>query len=121
MVVRTGYGRDYRRRLRGAWGIVDIDDVCAGALYLVKQGLADAKRLAIDGGSAGGYTTLVRPSFPRRLHGGLFIIWRGRSRGVGRGYAQVRKSRYLDGLVGRYPEDEKISTLNGPLSIVWTS
>ena len=48
----TGYGREYRRRLRGAWGIVDIDDVCAGALYLVKQGLADAKRLAIDGGSA---------------------------------------------------------------------
>ena len=52
----TGYGRDYRRRLRGAWGIVDIDDVCAGALYLSEAGLGGCKRLAIDGGSAGGYT-----------------------------------------------------------------
>ncbi|CAE8592109.1 unnamed protein product, partial [Polarella glacialis] len=49
----TGYGRTYRSRLRGNWGIVDIEDVCAGAEHLVKQGLADASRLAIDGGSAG--------------------------------------------------------------------
>ena len=54
----TGYGRDYRRRLRGSWGIVDIDDVCAGGSYLVERGLADGDRLCIDGGSAGGYTTL---------------------------------------------------------------
>ena len=54
----TGYGRDYRRRLRSSWGIVDVDDVCAGAQFCVQQGLADPKRLCIDGGSAGGYTTL---------------------------------------------------------------
>jgi dipeptidyl aminopeptidase/acylaminoacyl peptidase len=59
----TGYGRDYRRRLRGSWGIVDIDDVCAGAQYLVEQGLADKDRLCIDGGSAGGYTTLGALAF----------------------------------------------------------
>lgn len=59
----TGYGRDYRRRLRGAWGVVDVDDVCAGAQYLVEQGLADPKRLCIDGGSAGGFTTLGALAF----------------------------------------------------------
>ena len=59
----TGYGRDYRRRLRGSWGVVDIDDVCAGATFLANDGLADPKRLAIDGGSAGGYTTLGALAF----------------------------------------------------------
>jgi dipeptidyl aminopeptidase/acylaminoacyl peptidase len=43
----TGYGKEYRRRLRGAWGIVDIDDVCNGAQYLVQEGLADGKRLCM--------------------------------------------------------------------------
>eukprot|EP00438_Fugacium_kawagutii_P028812 Skav222868 [mRNA] locus=scaffold2201:358996:363012:- [translate_table: standard] len=51
----TGYGRAYRMKLKGNWGIVDIEDVCAG--------LADPKRLAIDGGSAGGYTTLGALTF----------------------------------------------------------
>ena len=59
----TGYGRDYRRRLRKSWGIVDIDDVCNGAKFLVEQGLADGDRLCIDGGSAGGYTTLGALAF----------------------------------------------------------
>ena len=59
----TGYGRDYRRRLRGQWGVVDIDDVCAGAEYLVAKGLACKGKLAIDGGSAGGYTTLGALAF----------------------------------------------------------
>ena len=50
----TGYGREYRRRLRRNWGVVDIDDVEAGAKHCVAAGLADGARLAIDGGSAGG-------------------------------------------------------------------
>jgi dipeptidyl aminopeptidase/acylaminoacyl peptidase len=59
----TGYGRSYRRRLQKNWGIVDIDDVCNGAKYLVKEGLANENRLCIDGGSAGGYTTLGALAF----------------------------------------------------------
>jgi dipeptidyl aminopeptidase/acylaminoacyl peptidase len=59
----TGYGRDYRERLRHQWGIVDLDDCVNAALYLVNQGLADGERLAIDGGSAGGYTTLCALTF----------------------------------------------------------
>ncbi|MEM8810910.1 MAG: prolyl oligopeptidase family serine peptidase, partial [Cyanobacteria bacterium P01_G01_bin.38] len=59
----TGYGRAYRERLKGNWGIVDIDDCVNGAKYLVAQGKADPERLAIDGGSAGGYTTLGALTF----------------------------------------------------------
>ena len=58
-----GYGREYRRRLRGTWGITDIDDVSAGAQELVRRGLADKDKLAIDGGSAGGFTTLGALAF----------------------------------------------------------
>jgi dipeptidyl aminopeptidase/acylaminoacyl peptidase len=55
----TGYGRTYRERLDGAWGIADVADCAAGARHLAKEGLADARRIAIAGGSAGGYTTLM--------------------------------------------------------------
>ena len=55
----TGYGRAYRQRLDGAWGIADVVDCAAGARHLAKAGLADGARIAIAGGSAGGYTTLM--------------------------------------------------------------
>ena len=64
----TGYGRAYRERLNGEWGVVDVEDCVAGARYLAEKGLADPQRLTISGGSAGGYTTLcalavaVRPN-----------------------------------------------------------
>jgi len=59
----TGYGREYRQRLYGQWGVVDVDDCINAAKYLVKAGLVDANRLAIRGGSAGGYTTLCALTF----------------------------------------------------------
>jgi dipeptidyl aminopeptidase/acylaminoacyl peptidase len=59
----TGYGRAYRERLSGRWGIVDVDDCVNGARYLAEQGLVDGDRLAITGGSAGGYTTLCALTF----------------------------------------------------------
>jgi dipeptidyl aminopeptidase/acylaminoacyl peptidase len=59
----TGYGREYRQRLNGNWGIVDVEDCCNAALHLVNQGLADPNRLAIRGGSAGGFTTLACLAF----------------------------------------------------------
>ena len=55
----TGYGRAYRERLDGQWGIADVADCAAAARHLAKAGLADADRIAISGGSAGGYTTLM--------------------------------------------------------------
>lgn len=59
----TGYGRAYRQRLNGNWGVVDVDDCVNGALYLARRGLVDGDRLAITGGSAGGYTTLCALTF----------------------------------------------------------
>lgn len=59
----TGYGRDYRERLKGNWGIVDVDDCVNGARFLAEQGLVDGNRLAITGGSAGGYTVLCALAF----------------------------------------------------------
>jgi dipeptidyl aminopeptidase/acylaminoacyl peptidase len=59
----TGYGREYRERLNGQWGVVDVDDCINGANYLVKRGDVDGNRLAITGGSAGGYTTLCALTF----------------------------------------------------------
>jgi len=59
----TGYGRTYRQRLYGQWGVVDVDDCVNAAKYLANAGLVDEKRLAIRGGSAGGYTTLCALTF----------------------------------------------------------
>ncbi len=59
----TGYGRAYRNELDGQWGIVDVDDCVAAARFLVERGDVDPERLAIEGGSAGGYTTLVALAF----------------------------------------------------------
>ncbi|MGO3210073.1 MAG: prolyl oligopeptidase family serine peptidase, partial [Brachybacterium sp.] len=55
----TGYGREYRDRLRGQWGVVDVQDTVAVMEHLVAEGIADGARLAIEGGSAGGWTTLA--------------------------------------------------------------
>jgi dipeptidyl aminopeptidase/acylaminoacyl peptidase len=59
----TGYGRAYRDRLKGNWGVVDVDDCVNGARFLAAKGLVDGDRLAITGGSAGGYTVLCALTF----------------------------------------------------------
>jgi dipeptidyl aminopeptidase/acylaminoacyl peptidase len=113
----TGYGRAYRRRLRNAWGIVDIDDVCNGAKYLVNQGLADGKRLCIDGGSAGGYTTLGALAFRDVFQAGCSLYGVGDLTALACDTHKF-ESRYLDGLVGKYPEDEKIYKERSPIESV---
>jgi dipeptidyl aminopeptidase/acylaminoacyl peptidase len=115
----TGYGRDYRRRLRKSWGIVDIDDVCAGAQYLVEQGLADGDRLCIDGGSAGGYTTLGALAFRDVFKAGCSLYGIGDLTALA-GDTHKFESRYLDGLVGPYPEDEAIYKERSPIESVDT-
>ena len=59
----SGYGRAFRKRLAGAWGVVDVADCCAAAAHLAARGEVDPARLCIDGGSAGGYTTLACLAF----------------------------------------------------------
>lgn len=110
----TGYGRDYRRLLAGQWGVVDVEDCAAGARWLAAQGLADPKRLAITGGSAGGYTTLCALTF-----GDVFAA--GASHyGIGDLEALVRdthkfESRYMDSLVGPWPEAREIYRARSPI------
>lgn len=115
----TGYGREYRRRLRKSWGIVDIDDVCAGAQYLVKEGLADGDRLCIDGGSAGGYTTLGALAFRDVFKAGCSLYGIGDLTALA-GDTHKFESRYLDGLVGPYPQDEAIYKERSPIESVDT-
>ncbi|KAL7451454.1 hypothetical protein ACHAWC_003286 [Mediolabrus comicus] len=115
----TGYGRDYRRRLRKSWGVVDIDDVCAGAEYLVKEGLADGDRLCIDGGSAGGYTTLGALAFRDVFKAGTSLYGIGDLTALA-GDTHKFESRYLDGLVGKFPEEEDLYKERSPIESVET-
>ena len=99
----TGYGRGYRNALRGQWGVADLDDCVNAAQYLVAEGLADVDRLAIRGGSAGGYTTLCALTFSDVFGAGASYF------GVGDLAALATEthkfeSRYLDSLIGPYPE-----------------
>jgi dipeptidyl aminopeptidase/acylaminoacyl peptidase len=99
----TGYGRAVREELRGAWGIVDLEDCCAAATWLADQGLADPRRLAIRGGSAGGYTTLSALAFRDVFKAGVSYFGVGDLEALARDTHKF-ESRYLDGLVGPYPE-----------------
>jgi dipeptidyl aminopeptidase/acylaminoacyl peptidase len=99
----SGYGRAYRNRLNGNWGVVDVDDCINAARYLVGQGLADEERVWISGGSAGGYTVLL--SLTKRD----FYDSGASHYGIGDLELFARtthkfESRYLDRLVGPYPE-----------------
>ena len=111
----TGYGTAYRRQLNGQWGVVDVQDCANAARHLVQEGLADPQRLAISGGSAGGYTTLACLAFTDVFHAGISHY------GVSDLGALAREthkfeSRYLDSLVGPYPADEALYAQRSPLN-----
>lgn len=98
----TGYGRAYRHRLDGAWGVVDVEDCLAGARYLVERGLVDGDRLAIRGGSAGGYTTLCALTFHRLFRAGAAYYGVSDLEALARDTHKF-EARYLDRLIGPYP------------------
>jgi dipeptidyl aminopeptidase/acylaminoacyl peptidase len=110
----TGFGRAYRERLYGNWGIVDVDDCVNGAKFLVAQGWVDAARVVISGGSAGGYTVLAALVFRDFFQGGASYY------GVSDAAALAREthkfeSRYLDWLIGPYPQEEQRYRERSPL------
>jgi dipeptidyl aminopeptidase/acylaminoacyl peptidase len=98
----TGYGRDYRDRLKGQWGIVDVEDTVAGATAMVQAGKADGNRLAVHGGSAGGYTTLAALTFHAVFKAGASYYGISDIEVLARDTHKF-ESRYLDSLVGPYP------------------
>jgi dipeptidyl aminopeptidase/acylaminoacyl peptidase len=110
----SGYGRAYRERLQGRWGVVDIDDSVAAAMWLAEQGLVDRDRLLIRGGSAGGYTTLGALAFRDVFAAGASHFGVADPELLARGTHKF-ESRYLDGLIGPYPEAIAVYQERSPL------
>ncbi|MGD1897188.1 MAG: S9 family peptidase [Phormidesmis sp.] len=113
----TGYGRAYRNRLKKRWGIVDVDDATNGALYLVEPAKADRDRLAIDGGSAGGYTTLAALTFREVFKAGASYYGVSDMSSLAAATHKF-ESRYLDSLVGPYPEKKAVYEERSPINAV---
>jgi dipeptidyl aminopeptidase/acylaminoacyl peptidase len=110
----TGYGTEYRRRLNGNWGVVDLDDCVNGARYLVDRGLADGARLIIRGGSAGGYTTLAALTFRNVFRAGASYYGISDLEALEHDGHKF-ESRYNHSLVGPYPESAELYRARSPI------
>jgi dipeptidyl aminopeptidase/acylaminoacyl peptidase len=110
----TGFGREYRRSLYGQWGIFDVEDAVAGANWLASQGLADPDRLIIRGGSAGGYTTLAAHAFHDTFAAGASYFGVSDVEALARDTHKF-ESRYLDQLIGPYPERRDLYRARSPI------
>ena len=110
----TGYGREYRERLRGQWGVVDVEDCVHGAQHLVAQGLADGARLIIRGGSAGGFTTLSALTFHNTFAAGASHYGIGDLEALARDTHKF-EARYLDSLIGPWPERTELYRARSPI------
>ena len=110
----TGYGRAYRDRLKGQWGVVDLDDCVNGARYLAQQGLVDGNRMTISGGSAGGYTTLCAVTFRDAFRAGASHFGVSDLGALARDTHKF-ESRYLDQMVGPYPERQDLYEARSPI------
>ena len=111
----TGYGREYRNRLHHAWGIVDVEDCTNAAKFIVQNKKGDPARVAITGGSAGGYTTLCALVF------GTFFKIGASYYGVSDLESLARdshkfESRYLEWLIGNYPEEKETYIARSPIN-----
>lgn len=110
----TGYGRAYRDRLRGQWGVVDVEDCAAAARFLADRGDVDPDRLAIRGGSAGGFTTLAALAFHDTFAAGVSRYGVADLAVLARDTHKF-ESRYLDSLVGPWPAAEDLYRQRSPL------
>lgn len=110
----TGYGRPYRDALRGRWGVVDVADCVDGAAFLADQGLADPARLIVRGGSAGGYTTLQALTTTDVFTAGISFYGVADPEALARDTHKF-EARYLDGLIGPYPEAIEIYHERSPI------
>jgi dipeptidyl aminopeptidase/acylaminoacyl peptidase len=110
----SGYGRSYRQRLEGQWGIVDVDDCVNGARFLVEQGWVDGERLAIRGSSAGGYTTLCALTFRHTFKAGASYYGISDLEALAKETHKF-EARYLDRLVGPYPDRLDIYRQRSPI------
>lgn len=110
----TGYGTEYRRRLNGQWGVVDVDDCINGARSLVEQGRVDGDRLMIAGGSAGGYTTLCALTFRDVFKAGASHFGVSDLEGLASDSHKF-EARYEHSLIGPYPERKDLYEARSPI------
>ncbi len=110
----TGYGREYRKRLQDSWGIVDVDDCANGAKYLAQKNLVDGERMAIAGGSAGGYTTLCALTFRDVFKAGASYYGVSDLEALATDTHKF-EARYLDGLIGPYPARKDLYVARSPI------
>ena len=111
----TGYGRAFRQALNGQWGIVDLEDAVAATEYLVQQGKADPDRLLIRGGSAGGFTTLSALAFTDVFAAGANYFGVSDLKALAE-HTHKFESRYLDSMVGPYPEAAATYAARSPIN-----
>ena len=110
----TGYGRDYRQKLHGQWGISDVEDVCAAVKHLAKHNLVDPDRAIIKGSSAGGFTVLAALTFSDTFKAGASLYGIGNLETLALDTHKF-EARYMDSLVGAYPQDKQIYLDRSPL------
>jgi dipeptidyl aminopeptidase/acylaminoacyl peptidase len=113
----SGHGRAYRDRLQGTWGVVDTEDCVAAARFLAESGEVDGARLAIRGGSAGGYATLCALVFHDEFAAGASYYGVADTEALARDTHKF-ESRYLDGLIGPYPERAELYRERSPINFV---
>lgn len=113
----AGFGREYRERLKGTWGITDVNDCVNGARSLASRGLVDGQRSVITGGSAGGFTVLAALTFHDYFRGGASHYGVSDLAVLARDTHKF-EARYLDSLIGPYPEREDLYRERSPLSHV---
>jgi dipeptidyl aminopeptidase/acylaminoacyl peptidase len=111
----TGYGRAYRTRLNGNWGVVDLQDCVNAARYLVDEGEADRDRLLITGGSAGGYTTICALTFTDVFAAGATYFGIADLEQFGGGETHKFELQYEHTLVGPYPEAADLYRARSPI------
>jgi dipeptidyl aminopeptidase/acylaminoacyl peptidase len=115
----SGFGREYRDRLKGQWGVVDVEDVIAGARHLVQEGKVDPSRLAATGGSAGGFTVLSALTLYDVFRAGASHYGIGdleqMARDARSGLSHKFESRYDEGLVAKYPEQAELYRQRSPI------
>ena len=110
----TGYGRPYRDRLKGQWGIVDVEDAVGGAEAMVAAGKADPQRLIIRGGSAGGYTTLAALTFHQTFKAGASYYGISDLEAL-QSDTHKFEARYNDSLIGPWPAAREIYRARSPI------
>jgi dipeptidyl aminopeptidase/acylaminoacyl peptidase len=113
----SGFGRAYRQRLDGQWGVVDVDDCVYGARYLADRGWVDGERLAIRGGSAGGFTTLAALTFRDVFKAGASHFGVSDLEALAQ-HTHKFESRYLERLIGPYPERADLYRARSPIHAV---